>query len=340
MGAATRSGRHWVVTAVGMAASPLLLWLASHLIGVHKECLRIHGAASNQTVDGVAGPCVSGELAAGATVVAFYAVVLVGTLVGVVVGVVEGRQRRRFAHGRWISAVAVGLCAPWALLAYGLGYGLGRLLPAPRPPEPPRSDPALERGWETAQQLYARLSSGQAPPVVTSGFLIDETVHMDVPFLYARYYGMNVTYGQTSTLAVGSPLFVAGAMVGNAIGNASARSQAARLAASQWREHCHPRVVVTSTATWCCVNGKWLRFDHAAVVEYSLDGAACILSFTDAEPLRLTGPSAWCHAILFAYLQNGPDRWPDALFLHPIREAARQINTGQASPQSDKTPYG
>lgn len=341
MGRASRSGRHWVVTAVGMAASLLLAWLANHLIGVHEECLRVHGPASDERVDGAAGPCVSGGLAAGATVVALYAVVLVGAVVGAVVGVVEGRRRRRFAHGRWISAVVVGLCAPWALLAYGLGYLLGRLLPAPGPTESQRPDPALQQGWETAQRLYAGLSSGQAPPIVRSGFLTDETVHMDTPFLYSRYYGMNVSYGQTSTLAIGPPLFVAGAVVGNAIGNAAARSEAARLAASQWREHCTARVVVTPTATWCCVNGRWLRFDHAAVVEYSLDGAACILTFTDAEPLRLAGPSAWCHAVLFAYLRNGPHSWQDALFLHPLHKVVGQINAGHGLPHDpNASGYG
>jgi hypothetical protein len=66
---ASRGGRHWAVAAVGMAASLLLAWLARHLIEVLEECLRVHGPASDETVNGVAGPCVSSGLAAGAAVV-------------------------------------------------------------------------------------------------------------------------------------------------------------------------------------------------------------------------------------------------------------------------------
>ena len=47
---------------------------------------------------------------------------------------------------------------------------------------------------------------------------------------------------------------------------------------------------------------------------------SCILTFADIEPLRLHGPSVWCHAVLFAYLRYGP-AWQTAPFLHPLRQA-------------------
>jgi hypothetical protein len=45
------------------------------------------------------------------------------------------------------------------------------------------------------------------------------------------------------------------------------------------------------------------------------------LTFATTDPLRLYGPSAWCHAVLFAYLHDGP-AWQNTPLLHPIRQAA------------------
>lgn len=220
--------------------------------------------------------------------------------------------------------VVIGLTGPWALLAYALAYGLARMLPAPRPRKPLPSEVVLQQGWQESLRLYQRLSQGLPPPtVVAPGFLAPGPIYLDAPFHYARFYGTTVTYEQGWTFAYGSPAVVTGALVGDLIGNGIARARATNLARPQWREFAYVRVVVTPTTTWCCVAGLWLPFDHETALEFVLDGPNCVLTFVDAEPLRLSGPSAWCYAIIYAYARYGPQQWKEAPFLHPIREAAR-----------------
>ena len=85
--------------------------------------------------------------------------------------------------------------------------------------------------------------------------------------------------------------------------------------------------MVDASATWCQVRGRWLRYDHTAVAGYQMAGdQSCVLTFEAIDPLRLYGPSAWCHAVLFAYLRYGP-AWPIAPFLQPVRLAAQHVPT-------------
>jgi len=255
----------------------------------------------------------------------FWALGLAVTATGFVIGIVEGRSRRRFAHGRWISMSVVGLCAPWALLAYALGHGLGRRLPVRRPS---LVQQARQGGWQQAVQLYAALAGGQQPQAVFAPDLVAAgTVYMDVPFRYSRFYAMDVTYQPGAMFAVGSPGVVAGAAIGRLIGTSIGYLRAASLSRRQWRGHRIARVVITATATWCEVGGRWLRFDHTSVMEYRLNAdQSCILTFCDAVPMRLHGPSAWCHAVLFAYLRYGAGAWQRAPFLHPLRQAGQQLH--------------
>jgi hypothetical protein len=44
--------------------------------------------------------------------------------------------------------------------------------------------------------------------------------------------------------------------------------------------------------------------------------------FHNAWPLRLTGPGVWCHAVLLAYAQYGPDRYLQAPYLEAVRQVA------------------
>jgi hypothetical protein len=289
-----RAGRYWVAAAVAMPLSPLLLTIAVVNAGPYPW----------RTV----------------VVLGFWALTLTTAVAALVIGVAEGRQRRRFAHGRWISTSLVGLCAPWTLLAYVLGNGIGRLLPTPG------TNPG-ERGWHEAARLYARLASGHEPPVVHAPDLgAGNAVHMDVPFNYARFYATDVTYRPGSMLAVGPPGFVAGAAIGRLIGTSIGYARAASLSRRRWRGHRPTRVVVTATTTWCQVSGRWLAFDHNTVMAYWIGAdQSCILRFRDVAPLRLQGPSAWCHAVLFAYLRYGSQTWQNAAFLHPVREAAQRL---------------
>jgi hypothetical protein len=275
--------------------------------------------------------CVSAQPACGSSpwtalaTVGFWLLVLASTVAGLVVGLVEGRARRRFAHGRWISMTVVGLCAPWTLAACAAGYGLGRLLSARRPLGQAHGNPG-NGGWQQAVQLYQTLAAGQQPPTVYAPDLPGAgTVYMDVPFRFARWFGADVTYQPGGMVAVGSPGFVAGAAVGRLIGTSIGYARAASLSRRQWRGHDLARVVVDTTATWCQVRGRWLRYDHSAVAGYQMVGdQSCVLTFEAIDPLRLYGPSAWCHAVLFAYLRYGP-AWQSAPFLHPVRQAATQI---------------
>ncbi|MEV4755333.1 hypothetical protein AB0J86_09500 [Micromonospora sp. NPDC049559] len=305
-----------------MLVVPVLVVFYLPVYASYESCVGKYGPASTGRVDGVAGPCYGATMLTGAIVIALYAIALVTGVVGFVLGIVDGRARHRFACGRWICVVVVGLTGPWALLAYAFAFGLGRLLPPRRAAQPRQSDVALRQGWQEAIHLYQRLARGEGPPsVIAPGFLGPGAIHMDAPLLYSRFYGTTVTYGQSWTYAYGSPAVVTGALIGNVIGNSIAKTRAANLARPQWREFAYARVVVTPLTTWCCIDGRWLAFDHEAALEYVIDGPACILTFAGVEPLRLSGPSAWCHAVLYAYCRYGPSGWQQAPFLHPLREA-------------------
>jgi len=317
-----RSGRHWLVAAVTMPVSPLLFGGAVWLNEAWHACLARHGSAATPTSTPCAAPHTWATLAA----LGFWVVALAATVTGLVLGIVDGGSRRRFAHGRWFSMSVVGVCAPWALTAYTLGYGIGRLLPARRP-KPVQQ--ARQGGWHAAVQLYAALADGQPPPAVFAPDLPDVgVVYMDVPLRYSRFYRMDVTYQPGGMVAVGSPGFVAGAAVGRLIGTSIGYARAASLCRRQWRGHRVARVVVTATTTWCQVSGRWLRFDHDSVVEYRLGAdQSCVLTFADVMPVRLHGPSAWCHAVLYAHLRYGPTAWQTAPFLWPLRHAAQRVPT-------------
>jgi hypothetical protein len=196
------------------------------------------------------------------------------------------------------------------------------------PPLEQRNSPSARAGgWWEALRLYAALASGaQPPPVYVPDLPPGDTFYMDVPFGYSRFYRMSVAYQPGGMVAVGSPGLVAGAAIGRLIGTSIGYARAASLSRRRWRGHRPSRVVVTSTATWCTVDGQWLRFDHDTVIDYRVTAEpACILAFADVVPMRLHGPSAWCHAVLFAYLRHGPGAWQAAPFLLPLRQAAGRL---------------
>jgi hypothetical protein len=299
-GQTRRDGRLWLVAAFVLPVSPLLFGGAVALNEAGHACQALQGSAALPA----APPCAVEHAGATLAGLGFWAVALAAGVTGLVLGIVEGRGRRQFAQGRWFSLTVVGVCTPWALAGYALGYGVGRLRPAGRAY---RTQDHGHGGFQQAVQLYALLAGGQQPPKVFAPDLPDAgTVYMDVPMRYSRFYRMDVTYQPGGMVAVGSPGFVAGAAIGRLIGTSVGYARAASLSRRQWRGHRLARVVVTATATWCQIGGRWLRFDHDTVVEYRLgaDGA-CVLTFADVVPVRLHGPSAWCHAVLYAYLRTG-----------------------------------
>jgi hypothetical protein len=312
-----------------MPVLALALWRYIDLSTDYQACQRTTGAASAGATE-VGDPCTAVTLQTALLGLGLIVVVPLTVVVGLVLGGGDGRSRRAFARGRRICAVIVGLTAPWALTAYAVAFGLGRALP---PPRPSPIDTTMAHAWQAAVQLYRQLAAGQPLSTVQAGgFLSPEPVHMDMPLSYGRFYGMDVTYGQTSTAAFGSPAFVAGMAVTSMIGNSMARSNAERLARQQWREMGYARTIVTPTRTWCFVQNQWIEFAHDAVMEYSIFGSSCVLTFPGTDPLRLSGPSAWCHAVLFAYFRFGPQGLVNAPFLHELRAAA-QLNPVTAPPR-------
>ncbi len=176
--------------------------------------------------------------------------------------------------------------------------------------------------WSAATHLYRHLTSGGLPqPVFTPVRLAPgETSFCDVSVQYSRFYGMNVSYQTNSGFFFGSPLFIAAGLAANAVGNSIAKSRAEQRSAPQWREHSPSRTVVTETRTLCFAAGRWLSFDHDAVVEFTADPlrAACFLNFAEAEPLCLAGFSAPWLTVLLAHRLYGADRMVQLPYLHPF----------------------
>jgi hypothetical protein len=103
-----------------------------------------------------------------------------------------------------------------------------------------------------------------------------------------------------------------------AVGRARAEDRARAWAAPQWREHRLVRVVVTATATWCCVEGQWICFPHDAVLEYYVDGSTVVMAFAECARLALTGRAARTHTVIFTYARYSDTSWQDAPWRHPL----------------------
>lgn len=305
-----RPGGHWVFTAV----TSLLTLLCVVLV--------VRGWGDFQSCYETPEPCdPSGRiLLTTFLLLGLMVAVPVTVLIGLCVGVSEGRRRYPFAQRRLVAAVIVGLGTPWALAAYAAGYGGGRLLPRYVAPVPDHVR-AAEEGFQAAVSLYGILAAGHRPLPVASPFVDGAPAFLDATLGYARYYGMDVNYTTGGRFAFGSPGFVAGAMLAGMAADAATAAQARRMAQAQWREHTTSHVVVTATTTWCAIGGRWLRFDHDAVMEYLPAADSLIMTFADVEPVRLVGPAALCHAVLFAYHRFGEPAWRSAPFLAPIAAA-------------------
>jgi hypothetical protein len=314
--------RHWTMAAISLPFGLVACVVYALVEAEADACEQRYG---DRILD--VAECRGPALLLFVAVIAIVVLVFAPVVIGPFVGVVEGRRRRRFGHGRWGAVIVVGLTAAWALAAYAIGYGLGRILPERElPPDEVRMVGRLQ-SWRDALGLYVRLVDGGPPPVTpTPPFLGKHPVHLDATFGYARFYSTTASHSGGAVVAVGSRALMAGALIGTVVGNAMARSRARRIAQAQWREHTTVRVVVTATTTWCCVEGKWLHFDHTAVADYAIDpqGPAVVMTFVGVAPLRLTGPEAWYHAVLFAYFRYGQQALQQTPFLHPLAAESRE----------------
>ena len=122
--------------------------------------------------------------------------------------------------------------------------------------------------WEFARSVRGDLLSGRMPPTIQQWDVVPypgEHFFARLTLNYARYYGQDVAYGQSSAIALGNPAFVAGVLAVSAIANASARSRAAAQATPQWREWQTTTVYVTSQRLAVHASGRWLSFEYRAI---------------------------------------------------------------------------
>lgn len=154
---------------------------------------------------------------------------------------------------------------------------------------------ADQRALHAAAALGRDLLNGDRPPAlpVTDVLPVQgETFLLRGPARYQRYYGQDVTYSTSSTMAFGRPTFVAAALVTSAVSNASARSRAQAMARAQWREDQQVEMLVSDQRIWCRTAARgWLRFDFDGItaVYPELASGRVVLEFEQGEPLLLAG---------------------------------------------------
>lgn len=183
---------------------------------------------------------------------------------------------------------------------------------------------AYARAWQHASALKGALMRRELPPEIPVWSVVPwagERFFLSGGLGYTRYYGTDVVYGQSSVVAFGRPAWVAGALIGNAIGNSISRSRAQATAATQWREHQQVEVVVSNQRIACNVAGRgWLSFEFASVTAIYPDPEhfTVVLEFGgQTSPMSLTGPMAPALATLAVMLTHGHD----ALRAHPALAA-------------------
>jgi hypothetical protein len=187
--------------------------------------------------------------------------------------------------------------------------------------------------WHRAVELRRALIAGEELPrlpMVPVRLEPGEVPHAELGLGYSRYYGMDVTYQQTSGFYYGSPGFVAAGLVGNAIGNSLARSNAERMAEAQWREFQQVAVYVTSHRLLSFVNQGWLEWSHRAMMTLDIDLQqwSVVQTFQECEPLRWNGLGAIWLAVALTYLGFGTDHLIHRPEFAPMGPAAPPVEPG------------
>jgi hypothetical protein len=106
-------------------------------------------------------------------------------------------------------------------------------------------------GMVEAGLLKAGLEQGERLPTYNPQGIVlqpDESAFREIVAEYSRYLELSIQYPvRPSLFVMGSPAFMAGAMIGKAFGDAADRREARRLAAEaapQWKFLGFPRVVL------------------------------------------------------------------------------------------------
>lgn len=179
-----------------------------------------------------------------------------------------------------------------------------------------KQNAALEgqQWWEYTRRAASSLRAGVPPPELTMHGLVlkpGEHAILQTGAGYSRLYGTSGQYTRGTTLAVGRPAFVLGALAAQGVANHARRRAAERAAAVQWREHQHAPVIVTTQRFLCNTHARgWLSFwfDHVSEFYPDLPGWTVTVGFEKGEPLRLVGPAAPALALWSATAILG-DSW-------------------------------
>ena len=179
-----------------------------------------------------------------------------------------------------------------------------------------------------ATQWFETLARGESLPSSDNFNLNlepDESLLDQYRAKYARFYGQNVTYSTGGVFAMGSPLFVAGALIGSAVSRANARAQAQRMATAQWREIQYVDVLVTDRRLIIPVGGRMLSFYYDAVAAYypELNAMTLTLDFGDrTEPLQIFSPGIAATSVLLVRQLKGVEGLRSHPALKPISDHA------------------
>lgn len=177
----------------------------------------------------------------------------------------------------------------------------------------------FEEGWQYGLRLNALLRRREPPEQIEIWNVVPfdgESFLLSGQLDYARYYGTDAAYTRSTMVAFGGPLWVAGSLIGSAIGNAAARSRAERFARAAWREYQPLQVIVSNQRIRCNVHGRgWLIFDFSMITAVYPDPQrfSIVLEFQNAEPMLLTGPMVPALSNIVVLMTHGPE----ALGSHP-----------------------
>ena len=164
--------------------------------------------------------------------------------------------------------------------------------------------------WVAAAEMRQQLLRHEVPSSFAQWEVVPyagEVFFHDGPMTYARYYGQDVAYSQSSSVAVGHPAFVLATFAVSAIGNAASRSRATAQAREQWREWQTTRVLVSNMRLAVLASGHWLSFEYAAMTAIYPEVAAntLVCQFTNAVPMMLQGPHAVFATVMTVFATHG-----------------------------------
>lgn len=186
--------------------------------------------------------------------------------------------------------------------------------------------------WARAQKLQSSLAQREIPPAIHVWDVVpnaNEVFFLDVPADYARYYGMDVSYTQSSGFYYGRPSFVLAGVGISAIANAARRDNAARQAVAHWRERQPCRVLVSNQRLMCQVGGQWLSFYFNAMnaVYPEIENWSLITQYDSTSPLLLSGPQIPEIALMTVLATQGPD----AVVHHPSLQRLRMAQVTKST---------